>query len=458
MTILDKLADHARERVEAAKLKISSDEIKRLAFALPKGDFEFEKALKKPGISFICECKKASPSKGVIAEDFPYLQIAKDYEAAGADCISVLTEPKWFLGSDEYLCEIAANVSIPCIRKDFTVDEYMIYEAKLLGAKAVLLICSILSAEQIREYCEICDSLGISALVEAHDEKEVETAVSCGARIIGVNNRNLGDFSVDTGNSRRLRELVPEEIIFVSESGVSCAEDIKLLSQAGADAVLIGEALMRAPDKTVKLAELRGYNTVNAKVKMCGLRREIDIEYANKLHPDYVGYVFAKKSKRYISPEKAEKFTGLLDERITPVGVFVDEPIENVISLVKSGTIKAAQLHGNENEEYINTLQKKNITVIKAFIIENEADCKRAESSSADFILLDSGMGSGKPFDHTLLKNIKRPYFLAGGLDWESAGDAVRQLNPYALDVSSGIETDGFKDFDKMKKFMDSIY
>ncbi|MDE6426909.1 MAG: indole-3-glycerol phosphate synthase TrpC [Ruminococcus sp.] len=258
MTILDKLADYARERVEIAKHKISADEIKNIALSVPVGDFEFEKALSKDDISFICECKKASPSKGVIAEDFPYLQIAKDYEKAGADCISVLTEPKWFLGHDEYLKEITQNVSIPCIRKDFTVDEYMIYEAKVLGAKAVLLICSILTGEQIKEYIKICDKLGISALVEAHDENEIKTALNSGARIIGVNNRNLKDFTVDTGNSRRMRELVPADIIFVSESGVKTPEDIKLLREAGADAVLIGETLMRADDKTAKLAELKG--------------------------------------------------------------------------------------------------------------------------------------------------------------------------------------------------------
>ncbi|MCM1314267.1 MAG: indole-3-glycerol phosphate synthase TrpC [Prevotella sp.] len=258
MTILDKLADYALERVEIAKQKISADEIKNMALSVPVGDFEFEKALSKDDISFICECKKASPSKGVIAEDFPYLQIAKDYEKAGADCISVLTEPKWFLGHDEYLKEITQNVSIPCIRKDFTVNEYMIYEAKVLGAKAVLLICSILTGEQIKEYIKICDKLGISALVEAHDENEIKTAVNSGARIIGVNNRNLKDFTVDTGNSRRMRELVPADIIFVSESGVKTPEDIKLLREAGADAVLIGETLMRADDKTAKLAELKG--------------------------------------------------------------------------------------------------------------------------------------------------------------------------------------------------------
>lgn len=258
MTILDELAEFARQRIEQAKEKLPEEEIKREAFSAPKGDFAFEAALKKPDLSFICECKKASPSKGLIAPDFPYLQIAEAYEAAGADCISVLTEPKWFLGSDAYLREIANHVSIPCLRKDFTVDAYMIYEAKLLGASAVLLICSILSEKQIREYIGICDALGMSALVEAHDETEVGTALRAGARIIGVNNRNLKDFSVDTGNSFRLRELLPPEVLFVSESGVSGPADVEKLRGIGADAVLVGEVLMRAADKKAKLAELKG--------------------------------------------------------------------------------------------------------------------------------------------------------------------------------------------------------
>lgn len=208
-------------------------------------------------MSFICECKKASPSKGLIEPDFRYLEIAREYEAAGADCISVLTEPKWFLGSDEYLKEIAKTVSIPCIRKDFTVDEYQIYQAKTLGAAAVLLICSILSEEQLGEYIKICDSLGISALVEIHNEKEAGMAVRAGARIIGVNNRNLKDFTVDTANSKKLRELIPDDIIFVSESGVKSTDDIRAIREIGADAVLIGETLMRADDKKKKLDELR---------------------------------------------------------------------------------------------------------------------------------------------------------------------------------------------------------
>lgn len=258
MNILDQLADYARQRVEEVKRQTPLAEIKRQALALPKGDFRFEKALAKPGLSFICECKKASPSKGLIAADFPYLQIAKEYEAAGADAISVLTEPKWFLGSDRYLEEIASAVSTPCLRKDFTVDDYMIYQAKLLGASAVLLLCAILDDAQLREYLALCDGLGLSALVEAHDKAEVDRALNAGARILGVNNRDLKNFTVDTENSRRLRARIPEDVLFVSESGVRTAEDVARLAAIGADAVLIGETLMRAPDKTAKLRELKG--------------------------------------------------------------------------------------------------------------------------------------------------------------------------------------------------------
>ena len=255
MNILDQLADHARERVSLAKRNLPAETVRRSAHAFPKGNFALEEALRKPELSFLCECKKASPSKGLIAGDFPYLRIAKEYEAAGADAISVLTEPKWFLGSDSYLREIAEAVSIPCLRKDFTVDPYMIYEA---GAAAVLLICSILEQGQLEEYHGICEELGLSALVEAHDEREVRMALDAGARIIGVNNRNLKDFSVDTENSRRLRTMIPPEVLFVSESGVRDAGDVARLREIGADAVLVGEVLMRAEDKRRKLRELKG--------------------------------------------------------------------------------------------------------------------------------------------------------------------------------------------------------
>ena len=258
MTILDEITAYTKKRIENAKQLHSTEQLMQQAYDMPKGTFAFEKALKKMELSFICECKKASPSKGIIAEEFPYLQIAREYEAAGADCISVLTEPKWFLGKNEYVKEITDAVNIPVIRKDFTVDEYMIYEAKLLGASAVLLIVAILSKEQLIHYQKICDDLGLSALVETHDEAEVETAVSSGARIIGVNNRNLKDFTVDTSLALRLRDAIPKEAVYVSESGVKTAEDIAKIREAGADAVLIGETLMRAADKRRMLDEVKG--------------------------------------------------------------------------------------------------------------------------------------------------------------------------------------------------------
>ena len=255
--ILTEIAAYTKERYKKTIAEHPLEEIKALALSMPNGNFEFEKALQGDDLSFICEVKKASPSKGIIAETFPYLQIAKDYEAAGASAISCLTEPKWFLGSDKYLKEIASAVSIPVLRKDFTVCEYQIYEAKTLGASAVLLICALLNSNTISRYIKICDELGISAVVEAHDESEVKSALSAGARIIGVNNRNLKDFSVDVNNSTRYREMIPADTVFVSESGIKTHDDIEVLLKNKTNAVLIGETLMRADDKTAALKELR---------------------------------------------------------------------------------------------------------------------------------------------------------------------------------------------------------
>lgn len=259
--ILEEIAKRTIERVAEEKAAVPLSEMKKRAEALEANTgFPFRKALSGDEISFICEVKRASPSKGLIAPDFPYLDIARDYERAGAAAISCLTEPYWFKGKDEYLTEISKAVKIPVLRKDFTVDEYMIYQAKILGASAVLLICSILSREQLSEYLDTAHSLGLSALVEAHDEDEVRTALSVGAGIIGVNNRDLRTFTVDISNSARLRKLVPPEVLFVSESGIKTAADIEALRSNGTNAVLIGETLMRSPDKKAALDELRGYS------------------------------------------------------------------------------------------------------------------------------------------------------------------------------------------------------
>lgn len=259
MTILDQLADHARRRVEADKKRVPPEKMREMAEALgPGGGQAFCAALQRPGMSFICEVKRASPSKGLIAPDFPYLDIARAYEQAGADCVSCLTEPKWFLGSDQIFTDIRSVLQTPMLRKDFTVSAYQIDQARVMGADAVLLICALMDTAAIARCLERCRELGLAALVEAHDEREIASAVAAGARIIGVNNRNLKDFSVDFSNAARLRDQIPAHCVYVAESGVRGPEDVAGLKKIGADAALIGEALMRSPDKAGLLRRLRG--------------------------------------------------------------------------------------------------------------------------------------------------------------------------------------------------------
>lgn len=257
-SILDTIAAATRDRIEKQKLLTPLAELKELCVCLPSAEgAAFKEALAKPGLSIIAEVKKASPSKGVIAEDFPYLEIARSYQDGGADAISCLTEPQWFMGSDAIFQEIAGQVGIPMLRKDFTVGEYQIYQARLMGASAVLLICAILSDEQLAAYLELAHSLGLEALVEAHDAGEIARAVNAGATVIGVNNRNLKDFSVDIGNAERLRDAVPASCVYVAESGVGCAEDIARVAALGADAALVGEALMRSAEKAATITSFK---------------------------------------------------------------------------------------------------------------------------------------------------------------------------------------------------------
>ncbi len=266
MAILDEIAAYSALRVMNDKKTYSLEDLKKQCGEMLKrsasepeaGLFRFGQALKKPGLSIISEIKKASPSKGIISEDFPYLFIAGEYEKAGADCISCLTEPNWFLGSDDIFAAVRAYTKLPMLRKDFVVDEYQIYQAKTLGADAVLLICALLDTETIRYYLGICRELQMDALVETHDADEIRSAVAAGAKIIGVNNRNLRDFSVDLKNAESLRALVPEDCIFVAESGVRGPEDAACLKAVGADAALIGEALMRAEDKRAMIRAFKG--------------------------------------------------------------------------------------------------------------------------------------------------------------------------------------------------------
>ena len=256
--MLDEIVAKTKERIEEAKKVKSLDELKDEVSKLKiTKDFPFKKALMDGEISIIAEVKRASPSKGLIAENFDYVFIAKDYEDAGASAISVLTEPYFFKGSNEYLSEIAQNVSIPILRKDFVIDEYMIWEAKLLGASAILLIVSILDTVQLKKYLDLAHDLGLSAIVETHDSSEISTAMIVGAEIVGVNNRNLNDFTVDIENSINLRRCVSGDVVFISESGIKTKEDVAKLKENNVDAVLIGETLMKSADKKSMISELK---------------------------------------------------------------------------------------------------------------------------------------------------------------------------------------------------------
>ena len=502
--ILDKIVAATEKRVCDAKANLPLSELQQQVERMPiTKDFPFEQALQELDFNFICEVKKASPSKGIIAEDFPYLEIAKEYEMAGAAAISVLTEPDFFLGSPQYLQEIAEVVQIPVLRKDFIIDEYQIYEAKLWGASAILLIAAILNDETMACFHKLADSLSLSCLVEAHDETEVLRAVNIGARIIGVNNRNLKDFTVDVNNSIRLRKLVDDSVIFVSESGLDTAADIQRLRDNKIHAALMGESFMRTNDKVAKLAELYGpirskcsihnnterdrlgtedtsnievpsaptideatQSSYEVKVKFCGIIQEDTVPVLLETQPDYVGFVFAP-SKRQVTVEQAQSITKSLQDSVNPtsgnkccsrVGVFVNETIRTIVEIAKAVPLSVVQLHGDETIAYIESLrihleeeQLGFIQIWKAVQVQTKEDIMQWEQAPIDGLVVDAYSkttrgGTGQTVDWSLLEGIQMPYYLAGGIGLHNVARAIRRLQPYGLDMSSSLETNGQKD------------
>ena len=466
--ILDKIIEATKIRVAQEKQVESPETVKAAALALPSDTgFPFEAALRQQDFNFICEVKKASPSKGIIAEHFPYLDIAKEYEVAGAAAISVLTEPDFFKGDKKYLQEIASTVKIPVLRKDFIIDEYQIYQAKVWGASAILLICACLDVPTLTKFRELADSLGLSSLVEAHDENEVQMAIDCGARIIGVNNRNLKDFTVDVQNSVRLRNLVQDDVIFVSESGLETPEDIQVLRDNNIGVALMGETFMRSPNKVEKLAYLYGPTYYTPKVKMCGISKVETIPAVVEAKPDYMGLVFAP-SKRQVTVEQAKILIEELHKQcinhydtkvVKTVGVFVNETLDNLVRIADTANLDAVQLHGDEDEAFIQSLKERtNVEIWKAVQIRSAADVEKWIDSSADILLFDAYHkdergGTGEVFDWSSLDAFERPFMLAGGLDSTNVARAIRTVRPYGIDISSGIETNGVKDDEKIKAF-----
>ena len=470
--ILDTIVEATKIRVAQEKQVESPEAVKAAALALPSDTgFPFEVALRQQDFNFICEVKKASPSKGIIAEHFPYLDIAKEYEVAGAAAISVLTDPDFFKGDKKYLQEIASTVKIPVLRKDFIIDEYQIYQAKVWGASAILLICACLDVPTLTKFRELADSLGLSSLVEAHDEAEVQMAIDCGARIIGVNNRNLKDFTVDVQNSVRLRNLVQDDVIFVSESGLETPEDIQVLRDNNIGVALMGETFMRSPNKVEKLAYLYGPIYYTPKVKMCGISKIETIPAVVEAKPDYMGLVFAP-SKRQVTVEQAEILVKELHKQcinhydtkvVKTVGVFVNETLDNLVTIAKEVNLDAVQLHGDEDEAFIQSLKEcTNVEVWKAVQIRSTADAEKWIDSSADMLLFDAYHkaergGTGEVFDWSCLDEFERPFMLAGGIDSTNVARAIRTVRPYGIDISSGIETDGVKDDEKIKAFTNIV-
>ena len=481
--ILDKIIEATKIRVAQEKQVESPESVKAAALALPSDTgFPFEAALCQQDFNFICEVKKASPSKGIIAEHFPYLDIAKEYEVAGAAVISVLTEPDFFKGDKKYLQEIANTVKIPVLRKDFIIDEYQIYQAKVWGASAILLICACLDMHTLTKFRELADSLGLSSLVEAHDEHEVQMAIDCGARIIGVNNRNLKDFTVDVQNSVRLRNLVQDDVIFVSESGLETPEDIQVLRDNNIGVALMGETFMRSPNKVEKLAYLYGSTYYTPKIKMCGISKIETIPAVIEANPDYMGLVFAP-SKRQVTVDQAKILVSelhkqyanrynrdviqwsndVVQEFIKTVGIFVNETLDNLVTIATEVNLDAVQLHGDEDEAFIQSLKERtNVEVWKAVQIRSAADAEAWIDSSADMLLLDAYHkdergGTGEVFDWSCLDEFERPFMLAGGIDSTNAARAIRTVRPYGIDISSGIETEGVKDNEKIKAFTNIV-
>ena len=473
--ILDTIVEATKIRVAQEKQVESPEVVKAAALALPSDTgFPFEAALRQQDFNFICEVKKASPSKGIIAEHFPYLDIAKEYEVAGAAAISILTEPDFFKGDKKYLQEIASTVKIPVLRKDFIIDEYQIYQAKVWGASAILLICACLDVPTLTKFRELADSLGLSSLVEAHDEAEVQMAIDCGARIIGVNNRNLKDFTVDVQNSVRLRNLVQDDVIFVSESGLETPEDIQVLRDNNIGVALMGETFMRSPNKVEKLAYLYGPTYYTPKVKMCGISKVETIPVVVEAKPDYMGLVFAP-SKRQVTVDQAKILVEGLhrgyakkygsdtehdkNDTIKTVGVFVNETVDNLVTIANEANLDAVQLHGDEDEAFIQSLKERtNVEVWKAVQIRSAADVEKWIDSSADMLLFDAYHkdergGTGEVFDWSSLDAFERPFMLAGGIDSTNVARAIRTVRPYGIDISSGIETNGVKDDEKITAF-----
>jgi|SRR3989344_2985550 len=455
---LKKIVGEKRREIATAKKRMPLEKLRK---KVHKSRKNFKKALSQgKRVALIAEIKVASPSKGTIRKKFEIHEVALLY-GKYADAISVLTDRKFFRGSLENLKQVSELTSKPLLRKDFIIDEYQMYEARLYGADAVLLIANILAEKQINDFIEIADSLGMDCLVEVDSAEGLKKVLRTGAKILGINNRNLNTFKIDKDKVGKLVKKIPEKklknLSIVAESGYGSRQDVESL-QGFADAALVGTSIMASKNIETKLRELSGKTLV----KICGITNEKDASGAVRLGADFIGLNFYRKSPRYIEPLKAAAIAKKRGGKVNVVGVFVNEPAANVKKIARKCGLDLLQFSGNESPSYV---KKFDMPVIKTVHVKKRKSLEKIGTYDADYMMLDTFKneefgGTGKMFDHSAMKNLKarRMLFIAGGLRPENVAKVVKTFRPFVVDVASGVEElPGKKSFAKMKKFINAV-
>ena len=457
----------AQTKIDLAERKGEQplEEVQRLAAEQP-APRDLSAALRAGSdIKLIAEVKRASPSKGLLAPHLDPVELARTYATHGAAAISVLTEPHFFLGSPAYLTAIKQTVQVPVLRKDFIFDEYQVYEARAWGADAILLICAILDDAQLRHLLNLARSLHMHCLVEVHSAAEAQRAVAAGAQIIGVNSRDLVTFQMNPHLIRELRPLIPADRVVVAESGIHTPADTRRLARYNAQAMLVGESLVVSHDIAAQMRSLLQGANNSTQVKICGLRAPEHARAAIDAGADMLGLIFYEPSHRYISPREASELVNALQgKRATAdvVGVFVNCAADFINDISEQVGLQFVQLHGNEPPEFCHSIHRP---VIKALSLNNQDDNRRLQAyqGASWRILLDTPTtqwgGTGQTSDWALARSVAQamPIMLAGGLTPENVNEAIRQVHPWGVDISSGVETNKIKDVEKIRMFIENV-
>lgn len=465
---LDRIVSQTRIDLEQRKRLVPFEEQQRLAYAksTPRDVLEALSPQSQKRIGLIAEVKRASPSKGLFAPNVDPVTLAKTYAANGVAAISVLTEPHFFLGSFEILAAIKKAVQVPILCKDFIIDEYQVYEARAWGADAILLICAILDQVQLQGLLKVAHNLRMRCLVEVHTSGEVQRAIAAGAKIIGINSRDLKTFEIHPDLVRELRPQIPREHLVVAESGIHSSTDARRLARHDVQAMLVGESLVTSQNIPAQIRTLLHGANESVQVKICGLRTTDQLHTVRDAGADLFGLMFYEPSSRYIQPQEARELLKKCESvHNTPdiVGIFVNKDAGYINDIVEQVGLNFVQLHGEESPEFCNTINRP---VIKGVRLKSKDDLHRIEQfkQTSWRILLDTPTikwgGSGETHDWDLARTVAKqtPLFLAGGLTPDNVVEAIHRVRPWGVDVSSGVETHGQKDATKIRIFVENVH